>query len=363
MAVAIRGDLIKRISTRGMIRSAREAEIVARVNGEVTAVHVANGSYVNSGDLLFEIDNREHALALARAQAAFLQALVDFKSMAEYETSIGSNDATRDEKMNAARDRMRDAERQFQAGVISDEEYQRAVRAFRIDSVFYSVRREDVIANRSGLAAAQEAYERARLNLEYTRATSPFGGFVADCDLAVGEYVRSGETVARIVDVSSFFVDVDVLESEAAAIRTNADAEIKLTAYPSIVLTGKVRNINPVVDLKSRSIRITVELRDGTTRDKESTIVRPGMSVEVRIVSETLRDRILVPRDALLVRDQRTLVFVAKEGRAQWQYIDVGEANDRFLEIRSGVNAGDSVIVDGHYTLAHDARIQTIVKE
>jgi hypothetical protein len=78
----------------------------------------------------------------------------------------------------------------------------------------------------------------------------------------------------------------------------------------------------------------------------------------VKLETDILTNRLLVPKEALLVRDQRTLVFVAKSGLAKWQYVDGGEENEQYLEIKSGIAVGDTVIVAGHYTLAHDARIR-----
>jgi multidrug efflux pump subunit AcrA (membrane-fusion protein) len=84
----------------------------------------------------------------------------------------------------------------------------------------------------------------------------------------------------------------------------------------------------------------------------------PGMYATVSIQTETFANRLLVPKAALLVRDQRPLVFVAQQGLAKWHYVDVENENDQFIAIRSGIEPGDTVIVDGHYTLAHDARIK-----
>jgi membrane fusion protein (multidrug efflux system) len=84
---------------------------------------------------------------------------------------------------------------------------------------------------------------------------------------------------------------------------------------------------------------------------------RPGMYVTVSIVTEVLNNRFLVPRSALLTRDQRSIVFTVKGPFAKWHYVDTGENNDEFWEIRNGIAAGDTVIVEGHYTLAHDARV------
>jgi multidrug efflux pump subunit AcrA (membrane-fusion protein) len=82
------------------------------------------------------------------------------------------------------------------------------------------------------------------------------------------------------------------------------------------------------------------------------------MFATVKLETDILKNRLLVPKEALLMRDQRALVFVAQEGLAKWHYVDVGEGNEEFIEIGSGIVAGDTVIVDGHYTLAHDVRVR-----
>jgi multidrug efflux pump subunit AcrA (membrane-fusion protein) len=84
------------------------------------------------------------------------------------------------------------------------------------------------------------------------------------------------------------------------------------------------------------------------------------MFATVLLESEILPSCLLVPKDALLVRDQRTLVFIAQRGLAKWQYVEVGEENERFIEIRSGILVGDTVIVGGHYTLSHDAKVAKV---
>lgn len=81
------------------------------------------------------------------------------------------------------------------------------------------------------------------------------------------------------------------------------------------------------------------------------------MFCAVHIETDILKNRLLVPKNALLVRDQRTLVFLAQNGLAKWQYVEVGDENWEYLEARSGISVGDTVIAGGHFTLAHDTKI------
>ena len=68
--------------------------------------------------------------------------------------------------------------------------------------------------------------------------------------------------------------------------------------------------------------------------------------------------RVVVPRRAVLERDRKLLVFRSRGGRAEWQYVDIGEGTDRLVEITRGVSPGDTVLVDGHFTIAHGAPVR-----
>jgi multidrug efflux pump subunit AcrA (membrane-fusion protein) len=132
------------------------------------------------------------------------------------------------------------------------------------------------------------------------------------------------------------------------------------------VLTGRVASINPVVDPRTRTARVTVLLPnpDGA--------VKPGMYARVRIAARLFPDRIMVPRGSILERDNRTLVFVfepdsegSSQGTAKWTYVTTGLENDEFVEIVPGegttlLEPGQIVLTEGHYTLIHDARVRVV---
>jgi RND family efflux transporter MFP subunit len=366
VALARHGTLTKRLTTSGIIRAKRDVDLIARISGEVVAVSAHNGKFVKQGELLVKLDDREHRVAFDKAKAALLSAQIEYQSLISAEV-VGTVDSTQlQEQIAAAQTTFRRAEEQYKRGQLAEEEFTRYKRDYEAAMAYYSSKRGDLIANKSGLTQASEMYERAKMNLEWTEIRAPFAGYVANCALSEHMQVRAGDVLLKLVDVSSLFVDVEVLESEIGKIRRGRRAELSVNAYPQETFSGTVVAINPVVDARTKTVKVTIELKDAhASRYRQSTIsnlqfsiLHPGMFAHVKLETDIFRNRLLVPKEALLVRDQRTLVFVAENGLAKWQYVEVGEENEEFIEIKSGIAPGDSVIVSGHYTLAHDARVR-----
>jgi multidrug efflux pump subunit AcrA (membrane-fusion protein) len=96
-------------------------------------------------------------------------------------------------------------------------------------------------------------------------------------------------------------------------------------------------------------------------------MLRPGMYVDVELEATRLPDRIIVPDRAVIERDGRPMVFVVREGRAKWEYVNAGRSNRREREILPDtatglipLNPGDIVLIDGHLTLSHDAPVKLV---
>lgn len=354
VSVASSGHLVQYTRANGRLRARRELELVARVAGEVSAVHAHNGKFVREGDLIVKLDDREYHLAHEKARSSLLAAQIEYRSLSATPFLQEQDSIGQEQLIARAQDALERARRAYASGMLNEEDLARAEREFETTFAYLKAQRSDVVANKSGLTAARQELERARMNLEWTEIRAPFAGYVANCDLTPGMQVQAGKVVALLIDLKTLLVDVEVLESEAGRVQSGQSVTARVVALPDQTLNGVVRQVNPIVDSKTRTMRVTIELSDGV----KAPMLKPGMYAIVEIATRVLKDRLLVPREALLVRDQRNLVFRTENGHAKWCYVEVGEQNEQYIEIRSGIAAGDTIIVDGHYTLAHDARIR-----
>ncbi|MBW3535813.1 MAG: efflux RND transporter periplasmic adaptor subunit [Gemmatimonadetes bacterium] len=310
------------VSASGQAEARRRATLKAQVTGVVQAVAVRENRRVAAGQPLLQVDTLEYALRAAQAESDLRRAEADFRQMVLFDDDI------------------------------EDAEVRR--------------QRERIARARSGLDQAEVAHRVALMELARTRVEAPFPGRVADLKVVVGQHVTAGTDLLTVVDLDPIVVEVRVLEAELASIEEGRRASVRFAAFPEERFEGRVESVNPVVDPGSRTGRVTVVLPNPAGR------IKPGMYAEVALAATSLPDRVLVPRSAILERGEgraRTMLFVYEEdaqgrGRAKWRYVTTGRANDTLVEIvPSGegmVEAGETVLVDGHHYLAHDTPVRLV---
>ena len=353
---ALTGDLSLGVEANGTIRGLRDVDLVARVGGFVDSVAVRNGQLVHKGDLLVRLDQRELFIALEKTRTSLVSAQVEYHSSSE-SSLVERNDTTSvRQKLDEVHAKQKALELLHLQGKMTGQDYAARKRDLGTEEAYSSLRRGDVISSHSGLNQAIQDYENAKLNFEWSEIRAPFDGAVANLTLTPYATVTSGTVVCRCVDIANLAMDVQVLEVDAGKVHAGCKANISVPSFPSATFRGILSSLNPCVDPKSHTIQATVSILPEIP--SHGSVLRAGMSATIRLESEVLTHRILVPTSAVLVRDQRSLVFVARNGRAQWEYVSTGNRNESMVEILSGVQSGDTVLTDGHYTLAHDAPIK-----
>lgn len=342
------GDLVLPVYADGTIRTPRSAAIKTKVGGQLLEVKVRDGDRVRRNQVLARIDPREYELAREESRyrhlAALSQMAAEGDTFSTNAAAVSSFVAERD-RLAAAHDRGELAREAYQAQLLDLEK-----RALQ-DGAF----REAVFQQRTGLAEARLAEERARLNLEYTEIRAPFDGVVQGLAMVTGEIVGVGAQVCTVTNNDRLEAAVNVLEADLGDLATGRPVLLAVAATGD-TLRAKVDVISPTLDQASRTCEVLVRFANPDGR------LRPGMFVRAQIAGVVYRDRLLVPKDAVLVRDNRPLVFKREDDRARWLYVDTGLQNDQWVEVlavHSGgsLAAGEEVVVSDHLTLAHEAKI------
>jgi len=343
------GDLVKPVVAEGTIRARHSAEIRVEVGGKITRLFVDEGRPVRGGQLIAKVDDRGYRAAADEARARYLQAL----SLLSIEEE---NPGAPEEAVQAVRDELANLEKLERSGKITAEERQAREIELDVQALKEGKFHTEIAAARSGVSVARTALERARLDLERTEIRVPFDGVITGLKLSVGQLVTVGENVCTIVDNVNVEAEVGVLEADLAFV---AEGKPVLLAIPALrdTLSVQVDVVSPQFDREARTCEVLIRLKDPTGR------VRPGMFVRALIAGETFDDRLLVPREAILNREGRPLLFKVEDGRAKWLYVELGESNADLVEITQvlqggALSPGDQVVVSDHLTLTHDAKVK-----
>ena len=310
------GDLVLSVTTTGQVRSDGEALLKAEVAGTVVQVLVRPGDRVKRGAPLVILDPRPFDLAVQEAEAAIDESQVRYQDAVAPDSIVFGRPPTPEQR--------------------------------RIALI------------RSGLMTARVRLERAKLERERATIVAPYDGMVDRVDISMGERVTAGANITRVVNLNALRIEAAVLEHDLPLIKEGGSAVITSAAAPDMAVTGRISAVLPVIDSTTRSGRAYVRLTGGGA-------LRPGMYADVRLEASRLTNRRLVPARAVIERDGRPLVFVVKEGRAQWVYILPGRTNGIETEVMADsvsgvipVDVGDEVIVEGHLTLTHDAPVRVV---
>jgi RND family efflux transporter MFP subunit len=349
----------QRLAISGRVRANRMLQVPSRIEGTVIAVPVSDGMPVLAGQILAVLEAREYRAAFERSRTALLGAQIEYATLSSSPFRSGDDSLRFFRLREAVGARLQEVRQEFAAGKMSDENLARLTQRYEAEAAYYSADRSDVIAYKSGLSAAVEAFERAQRDLEQTTIRAAFDGLVANLSASPGIHLRPGDPVCTLVDPSSAILEADVLETEIERIRPGQRAVMTTVTLPAIPLRGRVETMNPVIDDQAHAMRIRIRL-DGPAQRGNGRWVVPGMYATGTVEAGTLKDRLVVPRAALLERDQRSLVFVIEHAAARWRYVERGDENDEVVEIIRGLKPGDSVITDGHFSLVHDAKVQVV---
>ncbi|MEM9595889.1 MAG: efflux RND transporter periplasmic adaptor subunit [Acidobacteriota bacterium] len=210
----------------------------------------------------------------------------------------------------------------------------------------------DKVALESRVADQELAEAGWRLEKTYIRA--PFAGRVTERTARAGQHVRPGDPMFRIADFDPLVARIYLPEQDVLALEEGREVRLGLRAEDSVTFTGRIRQISPVVDTATGTVKVTVEAR------QVPKAVRPGAFVSVDIVKETRRAAVLLPREAVVRELQSTFVFVANGDVAEKRSVTLGLEEGGRVEAVEGLDAAERVIVAGQGGLEDGAAIRTI---
>jgi RND family efflux transporter MFP subunit len=333
------------LNASGYVTARRRATVSSKVTGKVLEVYIEEGKAVKKGDVLARLDDSQirAALAVARAQLA---------------SSRGA--AAEDEA------RLREAQRQFDR--LNQLVKEKVVGRAEVDTAQSQV--ESLTARialaRQQVDVAQAQVAALEVDLGDMVVRAPFDGVAISKDAQPGEmispisagggFTRTG--ICTIVDMSSLEIEVDVGEGFINRVTPDQPVEAILDAYKEWRIPARVITTVPTADRQKASVRVRIRFEQLDPRILPDMVVRVSFLSERQTAPDTpAKPRLLVPKAAVRSEAGQSVVFVVQDDRAERRAVTIGASEGEQLEIVSGVNAGERIVVEGVNGLADGARV------
>lgn len=351
-AIVAVGDQRAELRAFGEVVAERDAEMRALVSGQVVEVGASfeDGGVVRAGDLLVRIDPFDYEATLAEAEATLAEAKA---LLAEYEAQLRAEQRAATENQLQLDIAARELERRetlFREQVVSEKHVDDAAMAASerarlatqsVESVAAYAARAD--RQRAVIRQAEVALSRARRDLDHTRLTAPFDGYLTATDAAIGKRLSVNDRIARLLDLERLEVRFHLSDGEYGRLAGGSglagrDATVLWRAgdralrYPAVI-----QRIGGEIDAASGGVRVYAAV-DAATGEVP---LRPGAFVEVSLPDRLLRDAVTLPESALHGGDT---VYVVVGGRLELRRVSLLLRSGGEVIVRGGLADGEAVV-------------------
>ena len=358
--------IVERVSASGKIQPEVEVNITAEVSGQIIALPVKEGDQIAQGDLLVQINPDLYEAALNRAKAAANSARSNL-------ASARAQRAQADAQFFASEKSWERTQKLFSEKVLSQADFDAAQANFRTAEATLTSATETIRSAEFAISSAEASVQEAQDNLSRTTLVAPQSGTVTALVKEIGESVQgngftAGEVVMKVSDLSVMEVDVEVNESDIVRVSMQDAAEIEVDAYLEETFSGAVTEIGNTalnaglngfamdqVTNFSVKVRLQPESYSAMLENEASVNIspfRPGMSAKVDILTRRSEDVISIPIQSVSTREKENDeeetelgVFILVDGIAEWKVVETGIQDNRYIEIKSGLNESDEVVI------------------
>ncbi len=321
-----RGDVLA-----GKVAPAAEVNLVPKMAGKVAAVPVDVGDRVRAGQVVLRLDAadleaavRQAEAALALAQSGLRQAQLDYDvAAANYERARTLLD---NQALSAA-----EFESKYELPYKAAKE--------RLENLAPAQVRQ-----------AEAALALAKANLANSVLTSPIDGFVTARNVDPGELASPTMPVLTVADIDRVVVEAGASEQQVNRLEKGRKVKVYISAVRAEPFEGVITSVSPAADPGTKMYSLKVEIPN------PQHLIKPGMFAEIDL--GVTGEAVLVPRDAVVTRDDVTAVFVVAEGRAVLRKVETGLSDGRNIAIHKGLAPGEKVVVAGQERLEDGTKVK-----
>ncbi|MDR1584410.1 MAG: efflux RND transporter periplasmic adaptor subunit [Prevotellaceae bacterium] len=301
-------DFYHELIANGTVSARNRADLRFQLSENIAAIYVKNGDRVTKGQKIAMLDQFKLQNALAQAKENLERAKLDLQD------------------------------------VLIGQGYSLS------DSLKIPVEVMTLAKVKSNYNNSVNQFELAGYNLYHSTLNAPFDGIVANLFSKAYNLPNNGSSFCTIIDNLHPETDFKVLESEVPFLRVGDKVQVSPFSANDCSCEGHIVEINPSVD-KNGMVMVKAHINNPQNR------LYDGMNVKIHL-KRSLGRQLVIPKEALVLRNNRKVVFTLQNKHAQWVYVQTGLENSSNYVVTEGLNAGDSVIYEGNINLAHEAPVR-----
>ena len=347
----------------------QQSAIVPKIAAPVKAFYVQRGSKVRKGQLLALLENRDLVAATQESKGAYEQA------EAAYATTTGASLPEEVEKAKADAEGARialEAEQKvyesrqelFQQGALPRKELDQAtvnvtqarnqydIAKRHLDALLAVGKQQELKSASGQLSSAKGKYLGSTAQLSYSEIRSPINGYVTDRPLFPGEMTASGTPLITVMDLSTVVARAHIAQDQAVLLKVGNRATITIPGLDDPV-EGKVTVVSPALDPNSTTVEVWVEAKN------KDQLLKPGSSVQLAIVAQTLPDAVVVPAAGVLTASDGTasVMVVGADSHAHQRAVKIGIKQDDYVQVLEGLKPGEKIVGTGAYGLPDNTKV------
>ncbi len=343
VAAAQARPMERTVTVTGLLLAEEAATLSVKIGGRLRHLPVDIGSVVKRGDVIAQVEPRDYELRLQQAAAALSQARATVGLPLE-----GTEDAFEPDKTSAVKEakavlneatRNRDRVLKLsEDGVLSKSELDTVEAAYTVALNRYEAAGEEARTRQAVLAQRRAEFDLAKQQLADTSLRAPFDGAIQSRVANLGEFLPAGSPVVKLVKTDPLRLRLEVPERDAASIRPSQRVRLNVEGDTN-VYSGALTRISPAIDDAARMLLVEADVRnDGS--------LRPGLFARARIITQENDPGLAVPSAAIITFAGLEKVIVVQDGRAEERNITTGRRGPDWVEVRSGLKAGELVVLE-----------------
>ena len=313
----------------GKVFADKDVYVVPLMAGKVERIYVNEGDRVAKNDVLFVMDKEDIAKQVNQASAAYEAAKAGFDVTAA--------------QIQSAKDNLERIEKLYQEGAVPEPQYEQAKLAASDESLE---------AARMAVEQARVAYSNAASMLENAEVKAPISGVIASINIVEGEYATSANPPVTIVDSSSITIEFGISSSIVNKVNKGDKAVVEISSadYKEEV---EINSVSSTADLMTNLYTVSIVLEnDGR--------IKPGMFAKVYLRTDEIKDALAVKTEAVKERGDKNIVFLVDGDLAVEKEVTTGLDTGAYIEIKSGLTAGDKVVIKGQDYISDGNKIKVV---